>query len=174
MTNWQWTAEGSVLAPSVCGFSLCMKYLGNRGTDLHKFKRKKCLIPRSGEFQGQGQRSRSPWTKNGIFQPFRWRVCRLCLAKPPKPVVYCFMFRVFVIPADCRRFISHRPARRNSTAVWIWHEMHFVILWRQRCVRRTGKRKKTLYNARVQAQLTLAHSGLYANCDRPLIKLRPK
>ena len=36
-----------------------------------KFTGKTCFVPRSGEFECQGQRSRSPGTKTGIFRPFR-------------------------------------------------------------------------------------------------------
>jgi len=41
-----------------------------------KFTGKMCLVPRSGEFEGQGQMSRSPGTKKRhFFGPFRWPVC---------------------------------------------------------------------------------------------------
>jgi len=46
-----------------------------------KFTRKACLVPRSDEFEGKGQMSRSPGTKHGIFRPFRRPACGLCLAK---------------------------------------------------------------------------------------------
>jgi len=55
----QWTAEGSVLAPSACGFCLCMKYHGRRVWSLAWMNLKVKL---------KGQRS--PGTKNGIFGPF--------------------------------------------------------------------------------------------------------
>ena len=50
-----------------------MKYLGNRSTDLrqiHKDNVFDSLVPRSDEFEGQGQRSRSPGTKTAFFGPF--------------------------------------------------------------------------------------------------------
>jgi len=43
-----------------------------------KFTGKTCLVPRSDEFEGQGQRSRSPGTKT-FFRPFRRPACGLCL-----------------------------------------------------------------------------------------------
>jgi len=52
---------------------LCMKYL--RGTTERictKFTQNTCLVPCSDEFEGQGQKSRSPWTKTSIFWPV-WR-----------------------------------------------------------------------------------------------------
>jgi len=42
-----------------------------------KFPWKTCFVPCSDEFEGQGQRSRLPWTKNNIFRPFRWPPCGL-------------------------------------------------------------------------------------------------
>ena len=57
------------LAPSVCGFLFV--YEISRGTTewiRAKFTWKTCLAPRSEEFEGQ--RSRSPWTKNGIVGHF--------------------------------------------------------------------------------------------------------
>jgi len=53
-----WTAEGSVFgAVSLC-FCSCMQYLGNCSTDCANFTGKTCLVPRSDEFKGQGQRSK--------------------------------------------------------------------------------------------------------------------
>ena len=46
-----------------------------------RFTRKMCLVPRSDEFEGQGERSRWPGTKNGIFRPFWQLVCGLYLVK---------------------------------------------------------------------------------------------
>ena len=49
-------------------FCLCVKYLGNRWTDLRiKFTQKTCLVPRSNEFEVQGQ--------------FPRPACGLCLEK---------------------------------------------------------------------------------------------
>jgi len=67
------TAEGSAFwrQQSVI-FSLCMKYLGNRWTDLRQiYAENACLVPRSDEFEGHGQRSKVKVTrdKNGIFGP---------------------------------------------------------------------------------------------------------
>jgi len=49
-------------------FCLCMKYIRNRWTDLRlfcdKFTRKMCLVPRSDEFEGQGQRSKVKVTRD--------------------------------------------------------------------------------------------------------------
>jgi len=39
-----------------------------------KFTGKTCLVPRWDKFEGQGQSSRLPGTKNGIFGPFGGRV----------------------------------------------------------------------------------------------------
>ena len=71
------------LAPSVCGFCLCMKYLGNRWTDLHQIHTEDVFGSSLGEFEVQGQRSKVKVTgdKNGIFRPFRRPACGLCLAK---------------------------------------------------------------------------------------------
>jgi len=44
-----------------------------------KVTRKRCLVPRSDEFEGQGQRSRLPGTKTAFFGPFRRPACGLCL-----------------------------------------------------------------------------------------------
>jgi len=59
------------LASSVCGFCfVCVWNIsGTAEWMCAKFTRKTCLVPRSDEFEGQGQTSRSPGTKNGIFGP---------------------------------------------------------------------------------------------------------
>jgi len=54
-------------------FCLCVKYLQNRWTDLRQIHRE--VVPRSVEFEWQGQRSRSPGTKNVFFGRYignRW------------------------------------------------------------------------------------------------------
>jgi len=52
------------LVPSVCGLCLCMRYLGNLWMDLRQIHTEDVsLFRRSVEFEGQGQRSRSPGTK---------------------------------------------------------------------------------------------------------------
>ena len=55
-----------------------------------KFTGKACLVPRSDEFECQGQMSKSPGTKIGIFRPFRRPVCSLCLVKHLWPLVLFF------------------------------------------------------------------------------------
>jgi len=68
----QSTAEGSVFgAVSLCFLFVCEISPGNAKWICTKFTWKTCLVPRSDEFEGhdQGQRSRSPGTKNGIFRP---------------------------------------------------------------------------------------------------------
>jgi len=45
------------------------------------------LVRRLDEFEGQGQRSRSPGTKTGIFRPLWWPACSLCLVKHLQPLV---------------------------------------------------------------------------------------
>ena len=63
------TAEGSVLAPSVCGFCLCVKYLGSRLTDLCQIHMEDMfgpVVPRSDEFEGQ----RHQRQKMAFFSPF--------------------------------------------------------------------------------------------------------
>jgi len=62
----QRTAEGSVFG-AVCVWNIS----GTVERICAKFTRKTCLIPRSDEFEGQGQTSRSPETKTAfIFGPF--------------------------------------------------------------------------------------------------------
>jgi len=46
-----------------------------------KFTRKTCLVPRSDEFEGQGQRSRFQGLKTVFFVPFSG-LCAVCLVKP--------------------------------------------------------------------------------------------
>ena len=61
------------LAPSICGFGLCIKYLGTTAEWIcSKFTRKTCLVSArtSSKVRVKHQRSRSPETKNGIFGPF--------------------------------------------------------------------------------------------------------
>ena len=49
ITASQWTAEGSVFgAVSLWGFCLCMKYLGNRWTDLHQIHKEDVFGPSLG------------------------------------------------------------------------------------------------------------------------------
>jgi len=48
----------------LCFFCLWIKYLGNHWTTCAKFTGKTCLVPHSDKFECQGQRSRSPGTKN--------------------------------------------------------------------------------------------------------------
>jgi len=56
----QWTVEGSVFgAISLCFFCLCMKYLGNRWTDLRQIHMEDVFGPSLGRVW----RSRSPGTK---------------------------------------------------------------------------------------------------------------
>jgi len=47
-----------------------MKYPGTAERIFAKCTRKTCLFPRLDEFECQGQRSKSPETKDGIFGPF--------------------------------------------------------------------------------------------------------
>ena len=76
----QWTAEGSVFgAVSLCFFVCVWNISGTTERICAKFTRNSCLVPHSGEFEGQ--RSRSPGTKKCIFWPFRWSVCGFCLVK---------------------------------------------------------------------------------------------
>jgi len=58
--------SGSVLVLSVLSYFVCLslKYLGNGCTDLRHIHWGDMFGPSVGEFEGQGQRSRSPWTKN--------------------------------------------------------------------------------------------------------------
>jgi len=61
-------------------FCLCIKYiLGTTEQICAEFTWKTCLVPHSDRFEGQ--RSRSPRTKSGIFHPFRRPACGLCLLK---------------------------------------------------------------------------------------------
>jgi len=48
-----------------------------------KFTWKKCLVPRSDEFEDQGERSKVKITrdKNSIFRLFRWPACGLLYCK---------------------------------------------------------------------------------------------
>ena len=65
----QQTVEGSVFGTvSLCFF--CLSISGTAEWICAKFTRKMCLVPRSDEFEGQGQSSRSPWTKMAFFGPF--------------------------------------------------------------------------------------------------------
>jgi len=61
-------------------FCLCMKYLGNRRTDLRQIHRKDVFSPdRSGELECQGQTSKIKVTrdKNGIFSISAACICEL-------------------------------------------------------------------------------------------------
>jgi len=62
---------------------LCMKYGLSRKPLNAKFTRKTSLVPRSDEFEGQGQRSKVKVTrdKKTAFRPFRRPACGLCLVK---------------------------------------------------------------------------------------------
>jgi len=64
----QWTAEGSVFGAVSLWLFVCV---WNRTAEriCAKFTRKTCLVPRSDEFEGQGQRSKVKVTsdKNGIL-----------------------------------------------------------------------------------------------------------
>ena len=68
------------LALSVCGFLSVRNMSGTVEQICTKFTWKTCLVPGLDKFEGQGQSSRSA-TKYGIFPPFRWPVCGLCLVK---------------------------------------------------------------------------------------------
>ena len=78
----QWTAEGSVFgAVSLWVFwfvyEISLEPLNGFAPDSHRRR----LGPRADEFEGQGQRSRSPGTNNCIIWPFQWPGCGLCLVK---------------------------------------------------------------------------------------------
>jgi len=62
----QWTAEGSVLVPSVFGSYLCMKYLRNRWTDLRQIHTEDVFGP-SNEFEGQGHQEQKKTAFFGHF-----------------------------------------------------------------------------------------------------------
>jgi len=70
------------LAPSVCGVFVCVWNISGTAERIcAKFTRKTCLVTHSEEFEGRGQRSRSPGTKHGyIFGPFRG-LRAVCLVK---------------------------------------------------------------------------------------------
>ena len=63
-------------------FSVCVcNILGTAERICAKFTGKTCLVPGLDEFEHQGQRSRLPETKNGIFRPFPRPACGLCSVK---------------------------------------------------------------------------------------------
>jgi len=62
-------------------FCLCVKYLGNRWTDLRQIHTEDVFDPSLGRVWRSGQRSKLTGTKNSIFRPFRRPVCCLCLVK---------------------------------------------------------------------------------------------
>jgi len=71
------------LAPSVCVFCSCMKYLGNHWTDLHQIHKEvvfgSSLRPvwrSSSKVKDQGYQG-----QKGICRPFRRSACGLCLVK---------------------------------------------------------------------------------------------
>ena len=79
-----WTAEGSVF-DAVCDFFACVWNISAAAERIcAKFSRKTCLVPRSDEFECQGERSKVKVTrdKKGIFRPFRRPACGLLLVKP--------------------------------------------------------------------------------------------
>jgi len=66
----QWTAQGSVFG-TVCDLFVCVWNIsGSVEWTCAKFTRKTWLVPRSDQFEGQGQRSKTPGTKNGIFRQY--------------------------------------------------------------------------------------------------------
>ena len=69
------------LALSVCFFVCVWNISGTAERICAKFTRKTCLVPRSDELEGQGQRSKVKVTRdrNGIFRHFRRPACGLCL-----------------------------------------------------------------------------------------------
>ena len=74
----QWTAEGSVFGAVSLWFFVCVWNVSGTAEQIcAKFTRKTCFVPHSDEFEGQ--RSRSPGTKTGIFRPLRQPACSLCL-----------------------------------------------------------------------------------------------
>jgi len=54
---------------SVVSFLFVYQISGTAERICDKFTRNTCLVPRSNEFEGQGQRSRSPRTKTAFFGP---------------------------------------------------------------------------------------------------------
>jgi len=71
------------LAPSVCGFFVCMKYLRNRWTDLRQIRTENMFGPSLGrvwrsrsKVKGQGHQG-----KKRHFRPFQWSVCGLSLVR---------------------------------------------------------------------------------------------
>jgi len=69
------------LAPSVCGFCLCMKYLGNRWTDLRQIDKEDAFDPSLKRVRTSRSKVKVRRNKNGIFRPFRRPSCGLCLVK---------------------------------------------------------------------------------------------
>ena len=71
------------LAPSVCVLCSCMKYLGNRWTDLHQIHKDvvfgsslRSVWRSSSKVKDQGYQG-----QKGICRPFRRSACGLCLVK---------------------------------------------------------------------------------------------
>jgi len=68
-----WTAEALrkvlFLAPSVCFFSLCMKYFGNRWTDLRQIHMEDVFGPSLGRVWRSRSKVKVIRDKNGIFRP---------------------------------------------------------------------------------------------------------
>ena len=78
----QCTAEGSVFGAVSLWFFVCVwNTPGTAERICAIFTRKTCLVPRSEDFESQGQRSKVkvPRDKNGIFRPLRRPACGLCL-----------------------------------------------------------------------------------------------
>ena len=75
------TARGELrqvlfLAPSVCFFLFVYEISREPLNGLRQIHMEDVLVPRSDDFEGHGQKS-----KNGIFRPFRWPACGLCLVE---------------------------------------------------------------------------------------------
>ena len=84
----QWTAGGSVLVPSVCGFLCVWNISGTAERICSKFTWKTCLVPRSDEFEGQGHQG-----QKRHFSALRRPACSFCLAKTS--LVSFFLLNLF-------------------------------------------------------------------------------
>ena len=68
----QWTAEGSVFG-AVSLLFVCVWNISRTAERIcAKFSQKMCFVPCSFDFEGQGQRSRSPGTKTTFFSCVRF------------------------------------------------------------------------------------------------------
>ena len=119
----KWTADGSVFWHRQSVFCLCMKYLGNRWTDLrhiHTRRRVWSVARTSLKVKVKDQRSRSPGTKRRHFSAVSAACVRFMFGKTSLASSYLFIYLTWtevllsLLARSIVRALVHNGLKPNS------------------------------------------------------------